>query len=188
MSLGKQLTVPTTESDHIKGRSDAPIELLQYGDYECPQSGKAFSIISNLLKSFGDSIRYVFRYFPNGDLHPHAWNAAKAAEAAALQKRFWQMHQTLFENQDELDEESLTSHAEEVGLNLAQFGRALHSPTVQRRIESDLESGIKSGVSETPTFFINGRKYEGDWSYESLRKIFEAMQAGKTVDETFRAA
>lgn len=188
MKSGKKLAVPVTAMDHAKGRPDAAIELVEYGDFECPYCGEAFEIVTRLLQTFGDNLHYVFRNFPLQNLHPNALNSAKAAEAAGLQRRYWQMHQILFENQDELDDENLMSFADEIGLNVNQFERAFKSPTILRRIESDVEGARQSGVESTPSFFINGRKYEGDWSYDSLSEIFNAVLNGQSLDKTFKAA
>lgn len=188
MKFGSKLAVPVTEMDHSKGRPDAAIELVEYGDYECHFCGQAFGIVSRLLDSFGDDLHYVYRNFPRQEDHPHAFNAAKAAEASGLQRRFWPMHQLLFENQHELDDENLFGLADEIGLNVNQFERAFKSSTVMKRIEGDIEGARKSGVDSTPSFFINGRKYDDDWSYESLAQIFNAIKSGQSLDETFKAA
>jgi protein-disulfide isomerase len=188
MKLGNKLAVPVTEMDHAKGRPDAAIELVEYGDFECPYCRKAFGIVTRLLQTYGDNVHYVFRNFPLQNMHPHALSAAKAVEAAALQRRYWQMHELLFENQDELDDENLMSLADEIGLNVNQFERAFKSSTVMKRIESDVEGARQSGVESTPAFFINGRKYEGDWSYDSLSEILNSLVRGRSLDETFKAA
>lgn len=188
MKMGKKLAVPVTTSDHIKGPAEAVLELVEYGDYECSYCGQAYPIVMRLLESFGDDLRYVFRNFPVSESHPRALDAAKAAEAAGLQRRFWPMHQAIFENQNALDQDSLLGFAEEFGLNLNQFERAMKSPTVMRRIEADIEGAQQSGVSSTPSFFINGRKYEGDWSYESLHDVLQAIKNGETLEGYFKAA
>ncbi len=188
MKFGNKLAVPVTENDHYKGRPGAAIELVEYGDYECHESKQAFDIVSRLLKTFGDDLQYVFRNFPQQDIHPLALGAAKAAEAAALQRRFWQMHQVLFENQSEFDDDSLLGFAEEIGLNTNQFARAIKGSTILRRIESDIDGARRSGVIKTPSFFINGRKYDDDWSYESLRDVLQAIKSGQSMEGYFKAA
>jgi len=188
MKFGNKLAVPVHEKDHSKGRPDATIELVEYGDYECHSSGQAYEIVFRLLKSFGDDLHYVFRNFPVQSLHPHALSASKAAEAAGLQRRFWQMHQVIFENQNELDDDNLQSYADEIGLNLDQFDRAMTSPTILRRIEGDIDGAKRSGVDATPSFFINGRKYEDDWSYQALERLFRAILSGESMEEYLKAA
>jgi protein-disulfide isomerase len=188
MKMGKKLAVPVNESDHAKGPADAVLELVEYGDYECPYCGQAFGIVSRLLETFGEDLRYVFRNFPIPELHPRALDAAKAAEAAALQRRFWPMHKAIYENQNSLDQDSLLGFAEEIGLNLNQFERAMKSPTVMRHIDADINGANQSGVTSTPAFFINGRKYEGDWSYESLHDVLEALRKGESLEGYFKAA
>jgi protein-disulfide isomerase len=188
MKLGRKLAVPVTESDHAKGPANAVLELVEYGDYECPYCGQAFPIVSRLLETFGEDLHYVFRNFPLQETHPRALDAAKAAEAAGLQRRFWPMHQTIYENQNSLDLDSLLGFAEEMNLNLNQFERAMKSPTIMRRIDTDIEGAKKSGVTSTPSFFVNGRKYDGDWSYESLRDVLQAIKNGETLEGYFKAA
>src|ERR671930_2081050 len=173
----KELTLPVNiSSDHISGpaNNNAPITLVEYGDYECPYTGMAYPIVKELIKEFGnDKIRFVFRNFPLNDIHPHAQHAAEAAEAAAAQEKFWQMHDYLFEHQKVLDDAHLLEYAQKVGLDIHKvkddMSRHVYSPL----IEESLKGGIDSGVEGTPTFFINGVRYEDSFD---LRTFSETLQ------------
>lgn len=171
-----RLRVPVSNADHAQGPEDAPLVLVEYGDYECPHCGSAHPVVKHVQRALADELRFVFRNFPLATVHPHAMNAARAAEAAALQERFWQMHDTLFENQDALDDESLLAYAAALGLDLETFAQDMLSRDVERRILSDLEGGARSGVNGTPTFFINGFRFDGDWS-RSLLPTLQALRA-----------
>jgi protein-disulfide isomerase len=165
MSNG-QLTPPVSDRDHIAGTDDAPVTLVEYGDYECPYCGMAYPVVKRARQALGDELRFVFRNFPLAEAHPHARLAAEAAEAAGAQEKFWEMHDTLFEHQDALETEDLASYAEAVGLDLARFARELEDGTYAKRVRDDFRSGVKSGVNGTPTFFINGVRYDGSWANE----------------------
>jgi protein-disulfide isomerase len=166
MSVGDgRLTVAVGPRDHIRGDDHAAITLVEYGDYECPYCAEAYSIVKDLQKELGTSLRLVFRNMPLSNVHPHAELAAEAAEAAGLQGRFWQMHDLLFENQRELGKESLLRYAQEAGADASQVEAALTQGTSRKRVNDDIESAIRSGVNGTPTFFINGRRYDGSWAY-----------------------
>ncbi len=163
-----RLTVPVGPGDHVQGPDDAPVTLVEYGDYECPYCGLAHPIVKRIQRAMGQNLRFVFRNFPLTEAHPHALHAAQAAEAAALQDKFWQMHDTLFENQETLEDEDLVAFAQELGLNLNKWRRDFSSEQVTTKIEEDLSSGIRSGVNGTPTFFINGERHDGSFEYEEL--------------------
>ena len=154
--------------DHIRGAPDASVTLVEYGDYECPYCGQAETVIRELLVSFGDDLRYVWRHLPLNDVHPHAQMAAEAAEAAGAQGRFWEMHDMLLAHQDALRPMDLGRYAEELGLDLDRFWdelrRRVHAPRVAR----DVASADESGVSGTPTFFINGRRHYGAYDIATL--------------------
>jgi protein-disulfide isomerase len=157
----KKLTVPVNiGSDHIRGSINAPITLVEYGDYECPYTGMAYSIIKEIMKQFGDNIYIVFRNFPLNDIHPHAQHAAEAAEAAAAQDKFWQMHDYLFEHQKALDDIHLFEYAQKVGLDIDRFKKEMSGHIYAPLINESLRNGIDSGVEGTPTFFVNGVHYE----------------------------
>jgi protein-disulfide isomerase len=159
-----RLNPPVGLSDHVLGPADARITLVEYGDYECPFCGQAHPIVKALPRELGDDLRFVFRHFPLAQAHPHATRAAQAAEAAGLQDRFWEMHDLLYENQDRLDEPRLRLYAERLGLDLEQFDRDIDSEEVAAKVRSDFLSGARSGVNGTPTFFVNGERYDGSWA------------------------
>jgi protein-disulfide isomerase len=171
------LTVPVGERDHAQGRADAPVTLVEYGDYECPYCGKAHPIVKALQAELGDELRFVFRNFPLGDLHPHAQHAAEAAEAAGAQGRFWPMHDRLFEHQERLDDGDLLDYALEEGLDASRFATDVVGHRFAERVREDFLSGVRSGVNGTPTFFINGRRHDGPWDLEHLRQVLRAAAA-----------
>ncbi|HKC36310.1 MAG TPA: DsbA family protein [Chitinophagaceae bacterium] len=153
-----------SKNDHVQGNSTAQIELVEYGDYQCPHCGKAYTIVKYIQSELGDSLKFVFRNFPLKKVHPLAMTAAIASEAAGLQGRFWEMHDLLFENQIKLTPNNILIFAERMGLEMADFKNDLTSHELESKVLSDFESGLRSGVNATPTFFINGDKYEGDWT------------------------
>jgi Na+/H+ antiporter NhaA len=156
------------DRDHIRGSEDAPVTLLEYGDYQCPYCGQAEVIIRELLEEFGDELRYVWRSLPLNDVHPNAQMAAEAAEAAAAQGAFWEMHDKLLEHQDELTAPNLRRYAEELGLDVDRFWDELHRRTYAARVAEDVASADASGVAGTPTFFINGRRHQGAYDVNIL--------------------
>jgi protein-disulfide isomerase len=149
------------ERDHIRGAEDAPVTLVEYGDYECPYCGQAEVVMRELLTSFGDDLRYVWRHLPLSDVHPSAQLAAEAAEAAAAQGAFWEMHDKLLDHQDELSPRDLSRYAEELGLDLDSFWDELRRHEHAERVAEDVGSADASGVAGTPSFFINGRRHQG---------------------------
>jgi protein-disulfide isomerase len=159
-----QLTPPVGADDHAVGPDDAPVTLVEYGDFECPYCGMAHPIVKRARKTLGSQLRFVFRHFPLAEIHPHARVAAQAAEAAGAQGKFWEMHDTLFEHQDALEVEDLLGYAESLGLDTVKFARDLEAGTFEKRVRDDFRSGVKSGVNGTPTFFINGARYDGSWA------------------------
>jgi len=158
------LKPPVGPQDHVQGNPDAPIELVEYGDFECPFCGQAYYSVKTVQAALGDDLRFVFRNFPLAQAHPHALAAAQAAEAAGLQGRFWEMHDVLFEHQDMLDEANLLRFAAALGLDMERFARDFASPEVAAKIRADFLSGARSGVNGTPTFFVNGERYDGSWA------------------------
>jgi CRP-like cAMP-binding protein len=156
------------DRDHLRGPVDAPLTLVEYGDFECPFCGRATGTVEELRERFGDRLRYVFRHVPLVDVHPHARLAAEAAEAAGVQGRFWEMHDRLFAGQDRLTAADLLEHAAAVGLDVPRFARDLGSSRFARRVEEDVESAEASGVTGTPTFFVNGRRHTGPFDTDSL--------------------
>jgi protein-disulfide isomerase len=155
------LKLPDPKRDHLQGRIDAPIALLEYGDYECPFCGEVQPIVGEIQRRLGDDLCFAFRHFPLTSVHPHAEHAAEAAEAAGEQAGFWPMHETLFANQDALDDKSLAQYAAALGLNEVRFIQELVSGAHAERIQEDFKSGVRGGVNGTPCFFINGQRYDG---------------------------
>ena len=173
-----QLKPPVNSNDHIQGNDTAPLELVEYGDYQCPHCGHAYPIIKNLQRSFGTNLKFVFRNFPLSEAHPDAFNAAVAAEAAGLQHKFWEMHDIIFENQQELAIESLFLYAKTVGLDLERFKNDIQKNELSTKVEQDFESGVRSGVNGTPSFFINEKKYNDDWEEDVLNQYLKRQLSG----------
>ena len=155
-----KLRPPVGPDDHALGSADAPVTLVEYGDYECPHCGAAHPIVKRALRRLGRDVRFVFRNFPLGEIHPHAVAAAEAAEAAGLQDEFWRMHDHLFEHQDALEREDLVGYAKHLGLDSARFALDLESDAIEDR--------VRSGVNGTPTFFIDGSRFDESWDEDSL--------------------
>jgi protein-disulfide isomerase len=169
------LRVPVSAVDHTEGPADAPVTLVEYGDYECPHCGRAFPIVKRLQRALRGRLRFVFRNFPLTDVHPHAAQAAAAAEAAARQGQFWAMHDLLFGHQQALDDRSLRGYAGQLGLDLSAFDADRRSADVQDHVADDLESGARSGVNGTPTFFANGTRVDGGYDYDTLLEVLRAL-------------
>jgi protein-disulfide isomerase len=157
-----------TAEDHIQGPEDAQVTLVEYGDYECPHCGRAYSIIKHAQKHFGKSLRFVFRNFPLSELHADAESAAETAEFAGARGKFWEMHDLLFENQERLGEALYSKLAEQLSLPIEALRKAQEEGTYQTRVRTDFSSGVRSGVNGTPTFFINGKRHDGPFDYETL--------------------
>lgn len=162
------LTLAVSGRDHILGPADAPVTLVEYGDFECPHCGAAYPIVEELRRLRGDDLRFVYRNFPLTQIHTHAELAAEAAEAAAAQDRFWEMHHTLFTHQNALDSAHLVRYAGQIGIDSAQFTEALATHRFAERVREDFMSGVRSGVNGTPTFFINGLRHDGPFDLGSL--------------------
>jgi len=170
-----QLTPAVNSHDHIYGNLQAPIELVEYGDYECPYCGAAYPIIKDIQQKLGQQLKFAFRNFPLSKIHPHAFSAAVATEAAGLQGKFWEMHDVVFENQKTLEKENIIRLAETVGLLPERFEIDLQQKALAEKVEKDFESGLRSGVNKTPSFFINGEKYEGAWGEGQLLQYLETQ-------------
>ncbi|HEY6605497.1 MAG TPA: thioredoxin domain-containing protein [Gaiellaceae bacterium] len=171
---GAELTVPVdVDRDHIQGPADASVTLLEYGDYECPYCGAAYPIVKEVQDRMGDRLRFVFRNFPITTSHPHAEQAAEAAEAAGSQGRFWEMHDTLYENQRRLGDADLRSYAARLGLNLESFERDVAEHVHAPRVREDFMSGVRSGVNGTPTFYVNGVRHDDSYELETLLAALE---------------
>lgn len=161
--------------DHILGNVDAPVTLVEYGDYECPHCAKAQPVVEAVREAMGDKLRIVFRSFPLGEIHKHAQHAAEAAEAAGEQGKFWEMHDATFAHQREgLGDEKLIALAEGVGADKTKIADALEAGTFTERVKEDFMSGIRSGVNGTPTFFINGTRHDDSWDEETLLEALKS--------------
>jgi protein-disulfide isomerase len=163
-----RLSLPVGARDHIQGPETAAITLVEYGDFECPHSRRAVPIVKEIQRRLGDQVRFVFRHFPLSHKHPHAEQAAEASEAAAAQGQFWEMYDTLFKNQDALEKEDLVSYAAALDLDVNRFSRELDRGAHARRVKEDTKSGLESGATGTPEFFINGRLHQGEYDLESV--------------------
>jgi protein-disulfide isomerase len=170
-----KLLLPRADHDHIQGPLDAPIALVEYGDYECPFCGQAYPIVKAIQKHLGKRLCFAFRNFPLTNMHPNAEHAAEVAEAAGAQGRFWEMHDLLYENQEALDDESLTEYATTLGLDVARLTQEIQSGKYTTRVRDDFKSGVRGGVNGTPTFFINGVRYDGPLRADVL---LEALTQG----------
>ena len=172
-----RLTPPVSAADHRSGPDKTPVTLVEYGDFECPSCGAAHPIVEAVRRKMGARLRFVFRHFPLTQMHPHAMHAAEAAEAAGAQDKFWPMHSMLFEHQDALEDEDLVGYAKALHLDVKRFTSELASEAHVKRIRADVGSGLRSGVNGTPTFFINGVRYDGSWDGADLLAAVEAAAA-----------
>ena len=164
-----RLIPPVSAKDHQSGNTKARVTLVEYGDYQCPHCGRAFLLVKRLLKEKQNHVHFVFRNFPLQEIHPMALSAALAAEAAAAQQRFWDMHDMIFEHQGELSNYRLLDFAKVLGLDERKFARDWQNETILAKVESDFENGLRSGVNGTPTFFVNGERLDTyDETYASL--------------------
>lgn len=179
------LAVPVGPDDHTRGRADASITLVEYGDYENPECGLAYLILQQVLEDVCDHVRFVFRNFPIADQNPHALAAAEAAESVARrggEEAFWTMHALLYQNQDALQPDDLIEYAAAAGVDSVTVADDLAAAAMRRRVQRDVDSGVRSRVAATPTFFVNGRRFDGDWTDPS--ELAEALQDG-TRGHTF---
>jgi len=158
----KSLTLPDPKRDHISGSADGSIKLLEYGDYECPFCAEAQTIVKAIQRRLGNDLCFAFRHFPLTNIHPHAEHAAEAAESAAAQGNFWGMHNILFANQEALEDENLATYAAELDLDETRLIREVTSSVYAPRIREDFKSGVRGGVNGTPTFFVDGERYDGE--------------------------
>jgi protein-disulfide isomerase len=173
-----KLTLPLGGRDHTLGSANAPVTLLEYGDYECPHCGAAYPIIEALRKELGDVLHFAYRHFPLAEMHRHAQVAAEAAEAAGAQGKFWDMHNALFTHQNALDNAHLVRNAGSIGLDTEVFRHQLETHAHAERVREDFMSGVRSGVNGTPTFFINGVRYDGSHDFETMFEVLtEAANA-----------
>ncbi|MFI5362579.1 MAG: DsbA family protein [Elusimicrobiota bacterium] len=176
-----RLAPPVSTSDHAQGPADAPATLMEYGDYQCPFCGAAHPVVKRLQQALGKNLRFVFRNFPLIEAHPYAFLAAEAAEAAAFQGKFWEMHDLIFEQQALLEPEIIPVWAERLGLDLKRLASDISTGGVAARIKEDRRSGIRSGVNGTPTFYVNGRRHDGAPDYESLLAAAESELTARSA-------
>jgi protein-disulfide isomerase len=170
-----KLTPPVNDKDHVSGPQNALVELVEYGDYQCPHCGAAHPVVKAIMKAYGKDLKFVFRNFPLSEAHPYAEAAALAAEAAGKQKKFWEMHDMIYEHQNILDGRALLEFASALGLDMKKFEKDITDSRIAEKVSSDFESGMRSGVNGTPSFFINGLKYNGSYDFESLAGSIEAL-------------
>jgi protein-disulfide isomerase len=162
------LAIPVGPDDHALGPASAPVTLLEFGDYQCPYCADAHLMLERILESLGPLLRYVFRHMAFIEQHPYAQYAAEAAEAAALQNKFWEMHDAIFKHQTELGSDLVSRLARMLELDMPRFTADLDARRGRSRIKSDFMGGMRSGVAGTPTFFINGERYDGNLDERSL--------------------
>jgi protein-disulfide isomerase len=167
------LSEPVDAKDHMQGPASAPVTLVEYGDYECPYCGEAHPVLKTVQERMGDRLRFVFRNFPLSEAHPHAFAAAAAAEAAGTQGKFWEMHDMLYENQENLGPQALTGYAKALGLDVERFVKDINAGAFTARIKHDFQTGLMSGVNGTPSLFINGERYDGERDAESLLDVLQ---------------
>jgi len=172
-----RLTEPVGAKDHVQGPATAPVTLLEYGDYECPYCGEAYSALKAIQKRMGNDLRFVFRNFPLQQMHPHALAAAEAAEAAGAQGKFCEMHDMLYEHQDDLEPQALVGYAKNLGLDVQRFVKDVNAGTFAAKIKHDFQTGVMSGVNGTPSLFINGERYDGGYDAEPLLEVLQAVAA-----------
>ena len=168
------LTPPVSNVDHTLGPDHAPVTVVEYGDFECPNCKQAAPAVKLLLERFEERVRFVYRHFPLVDVHPHALLAAQASECAGAQGKFWQMHELLFANQEHLKPKQLHGYAEQLGLDMALYTAGIDDEVYLQRVREHIDSGLKSGVRGTPGFFVNGRIQDVSFGMQSL---FDAVEA-----------
>jgi protein-disulfide isomerase len=174
-------TLSIADQDHVRGNPSAPVLLIEYGDYECPYSGQGYHVVQMVKQAAGDRFRFVYRNFPLPQIHPHAMDAAYAAEAAGLQDKFWEMHDTLYRHQRTLDDVDLLSFAQKLGLDMDRFVSDMKSEAVRHKVRADFMDGRQNGVNGTPTFFINGVRFDGvRGQRDLLAAIEDAAQENRT--------
>jgi protein-disulfide isomerase len=171
------LAEPVRATDHAQGRTGAPITLVEYGDYECPYCGAAYPVLKEVQEQMGDNLRFVFRNFPLSEMHPHAFAAAEAAEAAGEQGKFWEMHDLLFEHQKSLGPQALASYAKKLALDTERFEKDINSGTPAAKVKRDFQTGLMSGVNGTPSLFVNGLRYDDAVDEESLLAFLRSFAA-----------
>ncbi len=170
-----QLIPPVNAQDHAQGNDDAPLTLVEFGDFQCPYCKEAHGIIPRIQAKLGARLRFVFRHLPLTVVHAHAQHAAEAAELAADSDQFWEMHDKLFAHQRQLEDAYLVAYGMDLGLDGTAFLHSLSVHSKARRVQADLASAEASGATGTPSFYVNGEKYEGSWEYEDLLAYLESL-------------
>ena len=173
-----QLIIPVSADDHQQGPETAPVTLVEYGDFQCPYCGAAHPMIKQVQQAMGDELRFVFRQFPLTEIHEFAGVAAEASESAAAQGKFWPYHDRLFAHQDALSPPDLVAHAEALGLDAGRLKQELESGAWVEQVREDFMGGVRSDVNGTPTFFINGQRYDGPPEPESLLDALRTAARG----------
>jgi protein-disulfide isomerase len=168
-----KLRVPIGAADHVQGAADAPVTLVEYGDYQCPHCGHAYPIVRELQKRFGGRLRFVFRNFPLREIHPAAEEAAETTEFAGAHGKFWEMHDLVFENQQALGDRLFVELAHRLKLDVQALAKSLKGGEFADRVQADFSGGVRSGVNGTPTFFINGQRHDADFELETLAEAVE---------------
>ena len=188
--LSTRLNPPVSAHDHVRGSQSALVSLVEYGDFECPYCRAALDIVGGLQHALGDQLSFTFRHFPMREVHPHAQHAAEVAEAAAAQGHFWEMHDRLFAAQDALEDRSLAQYARDLDLDAEVLAQELTSHMYAAHIEEQRQSGLASGVTGTPTFFIDGMRYDGSVSLPkmlaAIRQLHPGIRVANTPTETPR--
>lgn len=187
-NISPKLVMPVSERDHVYGPANAPVTLVEYGDFECPYCAAAHLIVIQIQEAMGDQLRFAFRHFPLTQIHPHAQAAAEASEAAAAQGHFWEMHHLLYENQPMLGPVSLVRYAEQLGLDADRFVHELEEGVYRERVHEDFMGGVRSGVNGTPAFFINGVRYDGSWDIPPLLEALRSAGAAAAQSSRGHAA
>jgi protein-disulfide isomerase len=169
------LTPPVSARDHVIGSPNAPIVMVEYGDFECPYCAQAEPVLKALRRTLRDTMLFAYRHFPLAEAHPHAEHAAEAAEAAGAQGKFWPMHDYLFAHQDRLEDPDLLEAAAAVGCDVERFADDMINNRYEARVREDFVSGVRSGVNGTPSIFINGMRYDGPRDLDSLLAVIEQI-------------
>lgn len=179
-SAATSLTPPVSDTDHVEGDANAPVTLVEYGDYECAYCGLAFPIVKTLQQKMGKEMCFVFRNFPLREAHPHAQHAAIAAEAVGAhgERKFWSMHDALYEHQNALEDSDLAEYAGALGVAAGELASAFEGGAIADRVRADFRGGVRSGVNGTPTFFVDGERYDDDW--RDVPAFLAALRAAAT--------
>ena len=175
-----RLHIPVGPSDHAQGPADAPLTVVEYGDYQCPYCGEAYPVLKAVQRAMGDRMRFVFRNFPLTEMHPNALGAAELAEAAAVHGKFWEAHDMLYEHQNAQRDRDLEAYGRRLGLDAQTIEAALNGAN-DARIQDDFSGGVRSGVNGTPCLFINGVRYDGPVEADTLISVLNQVADGATL-------